>query len=65
MLVGSVHNQRASLTPDAVDLMINLDLRGVSLLDFKRVAEVAALGYDASVATVADWARASGWSAAA
>jgi predicted acylesterase/phospholipase RssA/CRP-like cAMP-binding protein len=65
MLVGSVHNQRASLTPDAVDLMIALDLRGVGLLDFKRVAEVAALGYDASAATVVDWARASGWSAAA
>jgi predicted acylesterase/phospholipase RssA/CRP-like cAMP-binding protein len=65
MLVGAVHNQRASLTPDSVDLMLNLELRGVGLLDFKRVAEVAALGYDTSVATVADWARASGWSAAA
>jgi predicted acylesterase/phospholipase RssA len=64
MLVGAVHNQRISSVDGAIDLMVKLDLPGVGLLDFKRVAEVAATGYESSLPVVNDWARQAGWSAA-
>lgn len=61
MLAGSVHNQKAALRGDAVDLLVQLDLPGVSLLDFERVAEVAETGYRASRETVEQWAAGVAW----
>jgi predicted acylesterase/phospholipase RssA len=61
MLAGSVHNQKVSLRGDAVDLLVSLDLPGVSLLDFERVEEIAAEGYQASVDVVAEWASSRTW----
>jgi predicted acylesterase/phospholipase RssA/CRP-like cAMP-binding protein len=64
MLVGAVHNQRLATADGAVDLLITLDLPGIGLLDFARVAEVAALGHASSAPTIAAWASHAGWSAA-
>lgn len=61
MLAGSVYNQKVSLRGDAVDLLVSLDLPGVSLLDFERVEEIAAEGYRAAVDTVAAWASTRSW----
>ena len=64
MLVGAVHNQRISSVEGTIDLLVKLDLPGVGLLDFKRVAEVAERGYAASIGPVREWAAATGWSLA-
>ena len=61
MLVGSVYTQKQALRDDVVDLLVSLDLPGVSLLEFERVAEVAAAGYDASKGPIADWAATVPW----
>ncbi len=61
MLVGAVHNQRNALSGGAVDLHLDLDLPGVGLLDFERVREVEALGYEASSERIATWAAQAGW----
>jgi len=64
MLVGAVHNQRLSSAQGTIDLLIKLELPGVGLLDFKRVAEVADRGYSASIDTVTEWAARASWSVA-
>lgn len=64
MLVGAMHNQRAALTGGAVDLLLRLDLPGVGLLDFGRVAEVEARGYASAAPAVREWAAANGWGGA-
>ena len=60
MLVGAVHNQRLSSAAGTIDLLLKLELPGVGLLDFKRVAEVADRGYAASIGTVSEWATRAG-----
>jgi predicted acylesterase/phospholipase RssA len=65
MLVGAVHNQRLSSEAGTIDLLIKLELPGVGLLDFKRVAEVAHKGYTSSLDVVTEWAAAAGWPSAA
>jgi predicted acylesterase/phospholipase RssA len=62
MLVGAVHNQRMSSAEGTIDLLVKLELPGVGLLDFKRVAEVADRGYAASIDTVTEWAAVASWS---
>jgi hypothetical protein len=64
MLVGAVHNQRLATADGAVDLLVTLDLPGIGLLDFARVAEVASVGHTASAPTIRAWASHAGWSAA-
>ena len=56
MLTGAVHNQERSLRDGVVDLMVKMHLPGVGLLEFERVREVAAFGYDDSVEKISEWA---------
>jgi hypothetical protein len=65
MLVGAVNNQRQAIADGALDLLVTLELPGIGLLDFNRVAEVATAGHRAAAATIEEWARHSGWSAPA
>lgn len=65
MLAGSVYNQRQALRSDAVDLFVRLELPGVALLDFERVAEVADKGYEAAVDEVRAWAVTRPWAVTA
>ena len=56
---GAVHNQRLSSAEGAIDLLVKLDLPGVGLLDFKRVARGRATAATrSSIDTVAEWAAA-------
>ena len=47
MVAGSVRDRDRMLADGTVDWYLDLDLRGVGLLDFERVAEVAERGYEA------------------
>jgi predicted acylesterase/phospholipase RssA len=55
MLTGAVLHQQTALRGDAVDLYLQLQLPGVGLLEFERVAEIAAQGYRASIDQIRDW----------
>lgn len=57
MLVGAVQNQRRALQDGRVDLLVRLNLPGVSLLQFDAVRPVAEAGFAASIDTVSTWAR--------
>jgi NTE family protein len=61
MLAGAVHNQASVLRGETVDLLLRMNLPGVSLLDFERVAEVADAGYRAAVDPVRAWASTLSW----
>jgi len=55
MLVGAMVNRQDALDSAGVDLLMELDVRGVSLLDFEAVAEVAAKGYDLALPLLQEW----------
>jgi hypothetical protein len=58
MLTGAVRNQKASMEDGSIDLLVTMHLPGIGLLDFERSREVADAGYEASRATVGEWATA-------
>jgi predicted acylesterase/phospholipase RssA len=58
MLTGAVLHQQTALRGDAVDLYLHLQLPGVGLLEFERVAEIADTGYRASIDELREWAAA-------
>jgi predicted acylesterase/phospholipase RssA len=55
MLIASARDRDAAIRAGAADLYLDLDLRGVSLLEFDRIEEVADRGYQASKDRVAAW----------
>jgi predicted acylesterase/phospholipase RssA len=55
MITGSLDQQEAAIASGAADLLLDIDMRGVGLLDFERVAEVANLGYDAAMPMLEAW----------
>ena len=55
MVAGSVRDRDRMLVESTVDCYLNLDLRGVQLLDFERVAEVADRGYEAARPRLEAW----------
>ncbi len=55
MITGSLDQQEAAIASGAADLLLDIDMRGVGLLDFERVAEVATLGYDAAMPMLEAW----------
>jgi predicted acylesterase/phospholipase RssA/CRP-like cAMP-binding protein len=54
-IVGSVQGRRASLDRGDADLLLDLDLRGVSLLEFDAVRSVADAGYEAAMPRLESW----------
>ncbi|HUS43096.1 MAG TPA: cyclic nucleotide-binding domain-containing protein [Ilumatobacteraceae bacterium] len=56
MMTGSVRNQRESMQAGSIDLLVTLHLPGIGMLEFERTREVAEAGYEASKATVTEWA---------
>lgn len=50
MLLGSARSRREALADGRIDVYLSLNLRGVKLLDFAAIAEIADRGYDAAVA---------------
>lgn len=55
MITGSVREQARMLDAGVVDLHLDLDLRGISLLDFERVRQVADAGYEAAMPRLESW----------
>ncbi|MGI9052414.1 MAG: cyclic nucleotide-binding domain-containing protein [Ilumatobacteraceae bacterium] len=49
LVAGSVRDRDRLITDGTVDWYVDLDLRGVGLLDFERVAETANRGYEAAL----------------
>jgi predicted acylesterase/phospholipase RssA/CRP-like cAMP-binding protein len=55
IIAGSVREQSRMLDRGDVDLYLDLDLRGVSLLDFDNARPVAQAGYDAAMPQLEAW----------
>ena len=55
MLVGSMRERDRLVAAGYTDLYLDLDLRGVSLLDFETVEPVAQAGYDAARPRIEAW----------
>ncbi len=54
LVAGSVRDRDLMVDDGTVDLYLDLDLPGVSLLDFDRVAEIAARGHDAALPRITE-----------
>jgi predicted acylesterase/phospholipase RssA/CRP-like cAMP-binding protein len=55
MITGSLDHRDAVIAQGAADLLLDMDMRGVGLLDFERVAEVATKGYDDAMPRLEAW----------
>lgn len=60
MLVGALRERDRIQSEGSVDLYLDLDLRGVDLLAFESVPEVAARGYEAAAPRVEAWLETAG-----
>ena len=55
MITASVRQRKRSVDRGDIDLYLDLDLRGVSLLDFDSAMEVAPQGYEAAMPRLEAW----------
>ncbi len=55
MVAGSVRDRNRLIADGTVDCYLDLELQGVRLLDFERVAEIAERGYQAARPRLAAW----------
>ncbi len=55
MITGSLDKSDAVIANGAADLLLDLDLRGVGLLEFERVADVADRGYELAMPRLEAW----------
>ena len=55
MITASTRDRQRLVEAGEFDLYLDLDLRGVSLLDFEAVNDVAQRGYDASMPVLETW----------
>jgi len=55
MILGSMRERDRVVATGAADLYLDLDLRGISLLDFKRVGEIADAGHEAARERLEEW----------
>ncbi|MDH3248660.1 MAG: cyclic nucleotide-binding domain-containing protein [Acidimicrobiia bacterium] len=55
MITASVRQRKRSVERGDIDLYLDLDLRGVSLLDFDSAPRVAPLGYEAAMPRLEAW----------
>lgn len=55
MITGSLDHRDAVIGAGAADLLLDMDMRGVGLLDFERVREVAAKGYASAMPRLEAW----------
>jgi predicted acylesterase/phospholipase RssA len=57
MILASMRDRDRVVVSGDADLYLDLDLRGVGLLDFERVRPVADAGYEAALPRIRDWWR--------
>ncbi len=62
MITGSMHQRDAVVASGAVDLLLGMDLRGVGLMEFHRVREVARMGYEQAMPLLEQWGATRGQS---
>lgn len=55
MITGSMDKRDAVVANRDADLMLDLDMRGIGLLDFERVREVAGMGYEVAMPRLEKW----------
>jgi predicted acylesterase/phospholipase RssA/CRP-like cAMP-binding protein len=55
MITGSLDQRDAVVSDGSIDLLLDLDLRGVALLDFDRVRDVAQKGYEQARPRLEQW----------
>lgn len=55
MITGSLDHRDAVVSQGMADLLLDFDLRGVGLLDFERVREVAKQGYEHAMPRLEAW----------
>ena len=55
MITGSLDQRDAVVASGAIDLLLDLDIRGVGVLDFERVREVAQMGYEQARPRLEAW----------
>ena len=55
MITGSMDKRDAVVANGDADLLLDLDMRGVGLLEFERVREVAAMGYEVAMPRLEQW----------
>lgn len=55
MLLGAMRDRDRQAGSDRADLFLDLDLRGIDMLDFSAVERVAASGYEAAAPRIAAW----------
>jgi predicted acylesterase/phospholipase RssA len=60
MIVASQRERDRQIADGLADLYLDLDLRGVSMLDFSDVAGVARRGYEAAMPRLEEWLRSRG-----
>lgn len=60
MIVGASLARRQMLRDELADFYLNIHVRGVSMLDFKKVRKVAAIGYQESLEPLREWVEKSG-----
>lgn len=55
MILGSMRERDRLVAAGLADLYLDLDLRGIGLLDFKRVRSTADAGYEAALPRIREW----------
>ena len=55
MITASVRERQRTVERGDIDLYLDLDLRGISLLDFDNVRPVAEAGYEAAMPRLEAW----------
>ncbi len=55
MLIGSARDRDRALASGTVDLYIDLELKGIALLDFDTVEQASKLGYEGSYDRIGQW----------
>jgi hypothetical protein len=55
MITGSMDHRDAVVRGGIADLVLDMDMRGVGLMDFERVREVAAMGYEQAAPRLEAW----------
>lgn len=55
MITGSARERDRNIDAGVIDLYLDLDMRGISLLDFDKAAKVAKAGYEAAAPRIEAW----------
>jgi hypothetical protein len=55
MITASMRERDRNINEGIIDLYLDLDMRGISLLDFDRAAAVIKAGYEAAAPRIETW----------